>query len=98
MHNLEDCYNKASTEYPLVDLYPYVSGVVTGEVEQGLARAQTSGRLQRSISLEDMQVIRDCILSDMTYYIERNIPKAMPLNVCPPVSKTWRQRLTCSDD
>ena len=81
IHGLDTLYYVASIKYPLLDLHPDIMRTVTKEVEQGLSRAQLYGQLQKPLCFEDMKIIRDSILEDMTIYLQREIHQALPLSV-----------------
>ena len=59
---LDTCDKTVSQNSQFHDLCPQIaSGIVQG-IEKGLAEALASGKLRNFLSLEDQQIIRDCIL------------------------------------
>ena len=81
IEELEKCDQAVFEESLVQALYPGVVKKITKGIEYGLAKAQVSGELENSLSLEDQQTIRDKILDSVQPQLKASLNTPLALAV-----------------
>ena len=81
IEELGGCDEAVFEESLVQALYPGVVKKITKGIEIGLAKAQVSGELENSLSLEDQQTIRDQILYSVQPQLKASLNTPLALAV-----------------